>query len=383
MYVRTRVGMAGNGTPATGSAAALAGYGYLGQPVVADPVAEIGEQLWRRAPAGVTIAIYDSGDRELTSRAKEWAEREGAIGVKATKIEAAELALGKALADAGGFVKQVTQVGAALQTAVAKADRPKEITPLQGTGPSLIRVLALFTHGTNDWLGIGKGFTTRNAADVIKGIAPFLTVDVRFLIYGCSAALGQKEASNWLVTTMEPGGADSLAGLLRDALVDQGKGGAAVWSHTQVGHTTRNPSLRVFNAGFGKGSAGESYAGTSIFGSIEKVFALGEIEGAIRALGFTIPADKEENLRRLAYPLLRNHMYTAWVRAVVTTTTVRGETRRTTNLTYRGGSLPEMAPLYPLDVADIARRYWSKVYWTEARRKDIARSLAKQLKLTR
>jgi hypothetical protein len=339
--------------------------------------------LWEHAPAGVTIGIYDGGDPELTRRGKEWGEREGAVGIRGSRIDAAELVFGKSMADGGGFVKQVTEFGKALAAAVSKAPKPAGVHPLPGTGPALIRTLALFTHGTNDWLGIGNGFTLGNAATVIRGIAPYLTVDVRLVIYGCSAGLGQREASNWIVTTMEPGGADSLAGVLRDALVDQGRNQAAVWAHTEVGHTTRNPSLRVFGAGFGKGSAGESYAGATIFGPFEKMVAVGEVEDAIRALGFRIPVDKEEAVGTAARKLLRQHLYSAWVRATATTTVTRGKRTTRTNLTYRGGPLPEMAPIHPLDVAAIVRSYWTDTYWTKARRDEVARALVKQLKLPR
>jgi hypothetical protein len=367
MYIRTRP----------------TGIGYLAQRVTADPVVEAGEKLWKAAPAGVNVAIYASGNAEFMRRAKEWAEREGAVGVKATRIQATELTFGRALADSGRFVAQVTQLGAALKDAVARAEKPKGIEPLAGTGPSLIRVLALFSHGTNRWLGIGQGITTTNVATVIRGIAPVLTNDVKILIFGCSAALGQSEPSEWVRTTMEPGGANSLAGMIRDALVDQGKRAASVWGHTKVGHTTRNPSLRVFSAGRGKGTDGLPYAGDSVFGTIEKAFALRELEETIRALGFRLGKDKEEDFRKIGYQALRQQMYNAYVGAIVKTTTVRGVKRRVTNLTHRGVNLPEMAPLYPLDVADVIRKYWSTVYWTQVRKETVATSLAKRLKLAR
>jgi hypothetical protein len=356
-------------------------FGLHADPVVADPVAEIGAELWLRAPAGVTVGIYDPNDAELTRRGKEWGAREGALGIKARRIDAAELVFGKALADSGGFVRRVTDLGKALASAVAKAAAPR--APAAGTGPSLIRTLALFTHGTRSWLGIGNGFTLKNAATVVRGIAPYLTIDFNLIIFGCSAGRGQREASNWVVTTMEPGGADSLAGVLRDALVDEGKSRARVWAHTEVGHTTRNPSLRVFTAAAGKGSAGESYASGAIFGGDRKATAAGEVEAAIRALGRQIPARREATVRAAIDRLVRQHMYAAWVRATATTKTVAGTTTRVTNLTLRGAPLPEMAPLYPAEVADIARKYWSDTYWTDGRRKDVATALVRRLGLPR
>jgi hypothetical protein len=355
--------------------------GSIGQPAVADPVAAIGAQLWARAPAGVTIGIYDGGDPELTRRGREWGAREGALGYTGRTIVPGALALGRSMADAGGFVKQVTELGKALATAVSKAPTPG--APPAGGGPSLIRTLALFTHGTNSWLGIGNGFTLGNAATVIRGIAPYLTVDFNFVVYGCSAALGQREPENWVVTTMEPGGADSLAGVLRDALIDEGKAQATVWSHTEVGHTTRNPSLRLFRAAAGKRTSGESYAGVTIFGTSEKGTAAAEIEDAVRGLGHRIPADRAAAFGAALGKLLRQHMYAAWVRATATSRVVGGKKTHVTNLTLRGGPLPELAPLYPEEVRDIVRTFWKDAYWTAARRKEVASALVRQLRLPR
>jgi hypothetical protein len=275
-----------------------------------DPIAELGRMLWKKTPAGVMVAIYDPDTRELKDRAIDWAKREDAIGVKAKKIDVAEPSFGKAIADSGNIVSQLTKLGTALKAAVERVQAPQGITPLAGTGPHLVRTLALFTHGTNTWIGIGGGITNKNAAAVIKRIAPVLTVDVKIIIYGCSAARGQKErGGNWLVNTMEPGGEDSLAGKIRDALVDEGKLMSSVWSHTEVGHTTRNPSLRFFSSRDGKGTKGHSYVEEFVFGTAERIFALAELEDTIKALGYTISEDKQENFRKFAYEELKRLVY--------------------------------------------------------------------------
>jgi hypothetical protein len=337
--------------------------------------------LWERAPAGVKVVIYYANDAEQTRRGIEWAAREDAIGFKAKKTDAAELSFGRALADSGNIVGQVTSLGVALKTAIDRAQAPQNITPLAGTGPHLIRTLAVVTHGTSDWISVGGGITTKNAATVIKKIAPFLTVDVKIIIYGCSAALGQKEkAENWVVNSMEPGGEDSLAAKIRDGLIDAGKVRSSVWSHTEVGHATRNPSLRFFNAGYGKGAKGGSYAGEFVFGNVERITALREIEETIRGLGFII--GNEESFRKLAYKELRALMYKAYVSAVIRIATVGGKKVKLTNLTYREANLPEVAPLYPLEVADIIRKHWS-TYWSAQRKAETARELIKKLKLKR
>lgn len=339
-----------------------------------DPVAEVGRKLWENAPAGVTVGIYYSSDAEQKRRGIEWAARENAVGPSARTIGAAHLAFGKALADSDTVVRLLTQLGTALKTAVDRVPAPAGITPLPGTGPHLIRTLALFTHGTNDWISVGRGITSGRSAAVIKGIAPVLTDDVKIIIYGCSAARGSKErAGAWENSTMSPGGEDSLAGKIRDALIDAGKTKATVWSHTEVGHTTRNPSLRYFNAGFGKGTPGNSYASSFIF-AIERITALNQIEQVIAALGFAI-SDREA-FQRAAFKALRSLMYRAYVGAVIKI--VKGN--KITNLTFRGANLPEVAPLYPLDVAELVRKHWVD-FWTRALQEQTARQLIKELRL--
>jgi hypothetical protein len=85
-------------------------------------------------------------------------------------------------------------------------------------------------------------------------------------------------------------GEDSLAAKIRDALVDSWKSKATVWRHTEVGHTTRNPSLRYFYAGSGKGTKGKSYVGEFVFGTVNDVFALDDLEATMRELGFSMDA---------------------------------------------------------------------------------------------
>lgn len=358
----------------------LGTIGYFSNTAVADPVVEMGQLLWRKAPAGVKLGLYDAGDKELTRRAVEWAEREEAIGFKAKKIAANELKFGKAIADSGHIVKQLTGLGAALKAAVDAVPTPQGLTPLPSTGPHLIRTLALFTHGTNDWLGIGGDMTTRNIATLIKGIAPVLSIDVNLVIYGCSAGRGQKESSNWVRTTMEPGGDDSLAAKIRDALVNEGKAQSSVWAHTEVGHTTRNPSLRMF-AAYAKGGQGDSYVSSFVLGIVERSMALRELEETVTTLGYTISDSQKESFRKVAYLELRKQMYFSWIKANIKKVKKGEKTVKVSNLTYRGVNLSEMAPLYPLEVADLAKKYWSNVSWTTTLKEKMAKTLIKTLKL--
>jgi hypothetical protein len=186
-----------------------------------------------------------------------------------------------------------------------------------------------------------------------------------------------------VTTTMSAGGEDSLAARIRDALVEAGKTRATVWGHTEQGHTTRNPSLRRFDAHMGKGTKGSSYVGETVFGTIHEILSLGHLEATLRGLGFAIGAPQQEALRRAARKQLRRLWYLCYVRAniKVPVRTVGGKRVIENNLTFRGANLSEMAPTHPLEVADIVRRYWSNVCWSQAKREKAARELAKELRL--
>lgn len=348
----------------------------------ATAVSALGQLLWQEAPAGVTVAVYYA-DPEQKRRAIEWAARERAIGPRAARISISELAFGKAIPDSGNVGTQLTQLASVLSTAVAAVPQSPSITPLPGTGPSLIRTLALFTHGTSSWISIGGGISNSNAAKVIKRIAPALTDDVKIILYGCSSARGLSEASSWTETTTRSGGDDSLAARIRDALIEAGKARATVWGHTEVGHTTRNPSLRYFDVWRGKGAAGQSYLGEMVFGTLPDAMVREEIVETMRNFGFAIPEVQEDLFRTVAGQYIRRLRYSCYVGAVVRVRTVAGKRIKETNLTFREANLPEMAPLYPLDVADIIRRRWSDVCWTQAAREQAARQLIKDLKLKR
>ena len=357
------------------------GLGALGAEP-ADAISALGQALWQEAPAGVTVAVYYA-DPEQNRRAIEWAARERAIGPRATRMTASELTFGKAIPDSRNLGNQLTQLASALSAAVTAVPQPSGLMPLPGTGPSLIRTLALFTHGINTWVSIGGGISNSNAAKVIQRIGPALTDDVKIILYGCSSARGQSEASSWVETTTSSGGDDSLAARIRDALVDAGKARATVWGHTEVGHTTRNPSLRSFGATRGKRTAGQSYLGETVFGVLPDAMVREEIAETIGSLGFAIPEARQDAFRTAAGRYIKRLRYSCYVGAVVRVRTVAGKQIKETNLTFRETNLPEMAPLYPLDVADIVRRRWSDVCWTQAVLKQAARRLIKDLKLKR
>jgi hypothetical protein len=352
----------------------------LGQPA-GDALAALGHALWHEAPAGVTVAVYYA-DAEQKRRAIEWAARERAIGPRAGAIAAANLAFGHAIADSGNLARQIDALRTVLHAAVSAVPQPAGITPLPGTGPSLIRTLALFTHGTTAWVSVGGGVTTKTAAAVVQRLAPALTDDVKIILYGCSSARGQSEASEWVKTTTTGGGEDSLAARIRDALVDAGKTRAVVWGHTEVGHTTRNPSLRSFGAGFGKGTRGNSYVGETVFGTVPEVIILDELESTLGQLGFSVDESKREAFRVAVRKRLKRMWYFCYLGANIRYRTVGTQKVKENNLTLRGANLSEVAPMYPLEVADVVRRYWTQTCWSQSEREQLARAIAKELKLT-
>ena len=356
---------------------------YFGGLGADDPavLAALGNLLWQEAPAGVTVALYDSKDAELKRRGMEWGKRQGAFGPRGSRLEASEIEFRRGLPDARNLKKQILQLWTILKNAVAAVSAPSGVHPLPDTGPSQIRTLAIFTHGSESWILTGGSITSAKVAGIIKAIAPALTNDVKIILYGCSSAKGIGEASNWMVTTSSQGGADSLAARMRDALVEAGKSKASVWGHTQVGHTTRNPSLRVFHASDGKGSKGRSYLSESIFGTLADAMLREEIAGEMAALGFTFAESRQAEFRTKAAKRIRELRYFCYVRAVVTTTKVGSTVKRTTNLTYGGANLPEMAPLYPLAVADIVRKHWDTVCWTARSKRDAAKAIATDMRL--
>jgi hypothetical protein len=100
-------------------------------------------------------------------------------------------------------------------------------------------------------------------------------------------------------------------------------------------------------------------------------------------LGFLIQDSQQGAFRTAAARQIKRLRYMCYVGAVVRVRTVGGKQIKETNLTFREANLPEMAPLYPLDIADIIRRRWSDICWTQAAREQAARQLIKDLKLKR
>ena len=342
--------------------------------------AALGRQLRARAPNGVAVAVYLAGDQLFKTEALAWAAREDALGMgpKATSIVAPQLRLGRPIPDTGDLAKLTSDLGLAMDEALAINPAGPVTGPFPQSPLAVIRALALFTHGSVTSVSICGGVDTTSVPPVVKDIAPRLTNDVRIMIYGCSVARGQGEKEDWYATTFTRGGADSLAGAVRDALLDEGKAKAEVWGHTEVGHAVNNFTLRRFAAGDNKGSDGVPFAGEIVFRTTERSAALQDVRAAVLALGVSIP--DASAFDAAATKAIVSEMYKAYRDAQLTVTADKKELNKRT---LQGENLAEMAPFYTEEVAVIIRDYWAATHWTEALRKKIADGLVKTLKLTK
>lgn len=148
---------------------------------------------------------------------------------------------------------------------------------------------------------------------------------------------------------MEAGGGGSLADQTREALANAGLDSATVWSHSVAGHVTRVWALRQF--GPTTGEIGESYVRSYVFGVVDEIIAEADIESELERRGYVVPSDNER-LQRFIDRRIAQSFYDGYRRA-------------NANLELRNASLAEMAPLYPLEVADMIEEYWRTNQWPQ------------------
>lgn len=120
---------------------------------------------------------------------------------------------------------------------------------------SRIGTLLIIGHGTTSSIirpGQAGLHTTRTALpewvsieDFATVLAPRLTSGFWLGLLGCRTAAEPWE-DDWTAQTLAPEGNDSLAGMLRDALVAAGAPSGKVGGHTTTGATDANPRARVF-----------------------------------------------------------------------------------------------------------------------------------------
>jgi hypothetical protein len=328
-------------------------------PETTDPIAELGNTLWRDFPNGVNVSLYDPYDRELVNQGTTWGKTYNAIGSKSS-LAAGSLKLGVGIPVESSLEKNISALEKSLAEVASKAtNKPEGVT---GAGPAKIATLALFSHGTNDWLGLGDSLTTSNIPTVVSKISSALTNDVNVVIYGCSVSRGENEENSWKNTTTSDGGADSFAATFRDALVDEGKDESSVWGHTEVGHTSRNFTLRGFSAADGKGSDGFSYLNHYVWNY--NTDGLSGVEAAVKAQGYEIP--NAAKFKKIVDYYTKGWIYGRYSSSM-------------RNLEYNGRHLAEAAPLFPSEVGKLIKDYALKT-WPE-KEAEIAKKAISRLKL--
>lgn len=317
--------------------------------------------LPKRFPQGITLALWQS-DAELERRAADWAVAEDAIGPKGTKkLDATKLVFGRSLDGNSALDTILGDVASTLQ-AVVKASSAQPHTK--------VRVLALFTHGTDDWIGVGGGISSSGVPALVKKLAPHLANDVNLILFGCSAARGTKEEDAWVTTTLNDGGADSLCARFRDALLAEGLSLATVWGHTGVGHTTTNWTLREFRAADGKGANGRSFV--KAYGIAWDSKVVDDLRDKMKAAKWTIDASNDAEFVKRAkealqsWELRKAGPYGAWAKV--------NEKEK-----LAGRNLAEAAPTNPADVGAILAKEWTTHF--EANWEAIAKVVGRKAKL--
>ncbi|MFF7728274.1 DUF4157 domain-containing protein [Streptomyces sp. NPDC008001] len=320
----------------------------------ADPEAALGQRLVKEFPNGVALAFYapmPSGkDREeARNAAQKWAKRENALAVTGGKIAASGIAFGAAMSDTDHPLKEtVVAIDKLLRSAVAKSPPDPAVPP--GIGPGTVRTLAVFAHGTTNWCGLGA-ITTREAASIIKAIAPALAPDITVVFFSCNAGRASEEAEDWEKGSTKPGGKGSLASVVRDALIAEGKGGS-VWGHTTTGHVSENIALREFDTTSGPGAQGASYVTRYVFTPSDKIAATAELLAEIAAQGYDVGTSG-----------------TVAVGAAVESRMYYGYEEASRKLTFDGSKLAEVAPTHPVEVGRQVREYWITTYWPREKSK--------------
>jgi hypothetical protein len=216
-----------------------------------------------------------------------------------------------------------------------------------------------------------SGITSDNVAKKIKAIAPGLAEDVTIVFFTCNSGTGRAEESEDFHGAMREGGADSLAGIARDALVDVGLTKGSVWGHSDIGHVTKNYRLREFRAALGKGRQGKPFATEYGISIGDQGLAVAELLTAAGDAGFDIHSGDTPKLVKVwnkAQSLVERYAYDAY----------RGAAR---DLKLDSEALAQAAPTNPKGAGEAVQRARNE-YWV--RHKDEAlQRLVREARLKR
>ncbi|MHA4806469.1 eCIS core domain-containing protein [Flavitalea flava] len=338
-----------------------------------DSETKLGKKLIADFKDGVSMAFFTDND-EMIRKSDEWAKMQNAVAIKGAVTKVETIVFGKAMQDNDNIGDTVKNIGAVLQKAVEKANAATPATAGSTSGPAaapatkpyLIKFLALFAHGTEDWCSINS--ITGKAPATIKAIAPFLRQDANLIIYACSVGNSPSAThDDWDKGTMDSGGKDSVGDKVRNLLLSNGVTEGRVWGHTTVGHVTDNFALRVFDAKDGKDALGKSYVGEYVFTPYEVYQVKVDVKKTLTDDGFDISTLDDADLQSYLFKNLRSLFYGGYAAA-------------NKNLKYNGISLAEAAPLNPVGVAKTITDYWDATYWP-AKKTDFIKKIITKFKL--
>jgi hypothetical protein len=113
---------------------------------------------------------------------------------------------------------------------------------LRGLAPGIVKVVALFCHGWPS--GLQSGFRVEQAKLLARELESVSAQELTVVLWCCSTGADQDPTTDEL-RDPGPGGDGGFADRLRDELGELGVK-ATVYAHSNAGHTTRNPRVRIF-----------------------------------------------------------------------------------------------------------------------------------------
>jgi hypothetical protein len=113
---------------------------------------------------------------------------------------------------------------------------------VHGLPPGSVKAVAFFCHGYPD--GLQAGFRSEHVKGLARELENVAATELTVALYACSAGADQ-DASTDELHDPGPGGDGGFADRLRDELGELGVK-ATVFGHSNAGHCTRNPRVRIF-----------------------------------------------------------------------------------------------------------------------------------------
>lgn len=232
-----------------------------------------------RFPNGVTVAIYPSYNLtntpdggEFKNEANVFAKNQQPVGLSGSAVVLGQACPIKALGDIIEVVQSIHRGLLQRWTRSQQGTAGQHATAAQPPAFTKVRNLALFSHGEPSGMGLNENndftddglrntaarnpFTRElnpsNVEAFVRGLSSAVVPDVRVLLYGCSAGLGNgvdgTRRTNFIESRLQPQGDRAGVGSLAASLADGFGPQATVMAHSTFGHATANYSARVFGA---------------------------------------------------------------------------------------------------------------------------------------